>query len=362
MNIESFSEYSLSLNGATEDCAFGPDTILFRLCHKIFACINTERSEVAVLKCAPEYAAELRAHYAGISGAWHWNKRHWNDVRFDADVDDGLLRRLVDHAYEEVRKSLPKKTLYNFPDLPDGWRHGHLPVTDTVMERLRQPDPPNGNAPFLLLTTDFQTAGRGQRGTTWEADAEKNLLFGFRFRPAGVKADRQFVLSEITALAVADALSASCGGIRVKWPNDIYYKDSKICGMLIENDLCGDEIAVCVVGIGINVNQEAFAGDAPNPISLRQILGKDTDRAAVLRRFLKAFAGRYDRLRAGEGGKIAAEYLRRLYRGSGTYAYRDKNGAFKAAIESIGEDGRLRLRGTDGRLREYAFKEVSFII
>lgn len=109
MNIEIIREYCLSKPLATEDTAFGPDTILFRVYDKIFACIDLERPDLVVVKCDAEYALSLREQYSGIRPAWHWNKRYWNELCFDCDVDDALIFRLIDHSLEEVLKKLPKK-------------------------------------------------------------------------------------------------------------------------------------------------------------------------------------------------------------------------------------------------------------
>lgn len=110
MNIEIIREYCLSKPLATEDTAFGPDYILFRVYDKIFACIDLERPDLVVVKCDAEYALLLREQYSGIRPAWHWNKRYWNELCFDCDVDDALIFRLIDHSLEEVLKKLPKKT------------------------------------------------------------------------------------------------------------------------------------------------------------------------------------------------------------------------------------------------------------
>ncbi len=109
MDIERIREYCLSRKKATEDMAFGPDGLLFRIYGKIFAYLDLERPDRVVLKCDPDYALELRERHEGICGAWHWNKRYWNEVRFDSDVDDELIFRLVDHSLSEVLKKLPKK-------------------------------------------------------------------------------------------------------------------------------------------------------------------------------------------------------------------------------------------------------------
>ena len=110
MNIETIRDYCLAKPLTTEDTAFGPDTVLFRIYDKIFACIDLERPDLVVVKCDAEYALQLREQYSGIRPAWHWNKRYWNEVCFDCDVDDALIFRLIDHSLAEVLKKLPKKT------------------------------------------------------------------------------------------------------------------------------------------------------------------------------------------------------------------------------------------------------------
>lgn len=109
MNVEDLRNYMLALKGVTEDNAFGPDCLNYRVCNKIFACINLETPDHVALKCDQEYALFLRDRYRGITGAWHWNKKYWNDVWFDTDVPDGLVLELVGHAVAEVLKKLPKK-------------------------------------------------------------------------------------------------------------------------------------------------------------------------------------------------------------------------------------------------------------
>ncbi len=383
MNVETIRDYCLSKPGATEDCAFGPENILFRICGKIFACIDLERPWLVVLKGEPNYAEELRDRYLGITPAWHWN-----DVRFDADVDDETILAFVDHSYNEVVKKLPKKTLYNFPDLPAGWHHEHLPEVDTTMNYIREPEVFGRPAEFELITADFQTCGHGQKGTVWESERGENLLFAFRFRPeicdkhsrckdyqlsiinyqlstdatSPLSANQQFLISEIVALAVHKALSryVEPSGLTVKWPNDVYFGDKKICGMLIEHNLRGANIASTVVGVGINVGQTTFKGDAPNPISIKQITGGNPDRSAVLRNFLKHFMDFYALLKSAQYDKVHNLYKQSLYRLHGAHRYRDARGEFTATIEDVKSNGLLVLRDTTGQVREYAFKEVEY--
>lgn len=110
MNIERIREYCLSKPLATEDSAFGPEGVLFRVYGKIFAYLDLKRPDLVVCKCDPDYAIDLRDKYNGICGAWHWNKRYWNEIHFDADVPEELILHLIDHSLSEVLKKLPKRT------------------------------------------------------------------------------------------------------------------------------------------------------------------------------------------------------------------------------------------------------------
>lgn len=222
-----------------------------------------------------------------------------------------------------------------------------------------------------LVTTDYQTHGHGQVNTVWESARGENLLFSFLFRPQHITAGEQFFLSEIACLAVAHTLDAYTEGISVKWPNDVYHHDRKICGMLLRHTLSGAQISATLVGIGLNLNQKQFVGDAPNPVSLRQIIGRPVDREEVLCRF----AHHFDRLlravtppdpdeRLAQRQRLHGEYLRRLYHRDGAHDYVDaaSSETFSAHIVDVAPTGQLTLRTTDGRLRHYHFKEVRFVV
>ena len=222
-----------------------------------------------------------------------------------------------------------------------------------------------------LVTTDYQTHGHGQVNTVWESARGENLLFSFLFRPQHITAGEQFFLSEIACLAVAHTLDAYTEGISVKWPNDVYHHDRKICGMLLRHTLSGAQISATLVGIGLNLNQKQFVGDAPNPVSLRQIIGHPVDREEVLCRF----AHHFDRLlravtppdpdeRLAQRQHLHREYLRRLYHHDGAHDYVDtaSGKTFSAHIVDVAPTGQLTLRTTDGRLRHYHFKEVRFVV
>lgn len=109
MNIESVREYCLRKKGVTESFPFDETSLVMKVMSKMFALIDLEKANSVALKCDPERAIDLREHYEGIEGAYHFNKRHWNNVRLDKDVNDVLLKELIDHSYEEVIKKFTKK-------------------------------------------------------------------------------------------------------------------------------------------------------------------------------------------------------------------------------------------------------------
>ena len=237
-----------------------------------------------------------------------------------------------------------------------------LTSVDSTMAYLqRLPDAATTDDLYVVVA-EMQTAGRGQRGTHWESESGKNLTLGLRVYPTFLKADEQFRLSEVTALAIAEALDLYTDGISIKWPNDIYWNDRKICGMLLEHDLRGSEIACTRIGPGININQQQFFSDAPNPVSLYQILGHDTDLTAFLHQFLQRFSSAYAALRSGARQSIDWQYHQRLYRREGLFTYADAQGTFRARLIGVSPDGTLQLEDETGRLRKYAFKEVRFVL
>jgi len=219
-----------------------------------------------------------------------------------------------------------------------------------------------------VLYTPCQTAGRGQRGNSWESEPGKNLAFSILLKQPPVAARDQFAISEAASLAVVEALTAATNNsevFTVKWPNDIYWHDSKVCGMLIENSLQGTTIATSIVGIGINVNQRAFVSDAPNPTSLALITGTEHDLDAILHHVCE----RIEQLVAALGDEAARtslhkHYMAVMYRNDGAqHPYQDASGqCFMAQVHDVAPTGALTLRHADGTSHSYLFKEVKHII
>lgn len=215
---------------------------------------------------------------------------------------------------------------------------------------------------IVAVQADYQSAGRGQAGNSWESLPGENLLLSILVHPVMVPLRQQFLLSMAGAVALKDALSEYTDGISCKWPNDIYWNDKKISGTLIETSVRGGHIADCIFGIGINVNQEVFVSDAPNPVSLRQILGKEVKLKKVMRSVMAHFEEMYRLIIQGDYIDIAGLYHQSLYRRHGFHRYRDARGEFEAAIVEVEDNGHLILRDREGRMREYELKELSYVL
>ena len=237
------------------------------------------------------------------------------------------------------------------------WKIVHIDETDSTNRWLRERKQENASAGMedMVVWTDFQTAGKGQGTNSWESERGKNLLFSILYHPEGISANRQFVISMAISLAIADALGEQIGDVSIKWPNDIYWRNAKIGGILIENRLSGQIIKDSIIGVGINVNQQHFHSDAPNPVSLWQIHGHETDREALLHEIL-------DRFILYINQDIKERYKGILYRRKGFHPYSDKNGNFMATLEDVEDDGHLLLSDESGKERRYAFKEIQYII
>ncbi|MDR3260591.1 MAG: biotin--[acetyl-CoA-carboxylase] ligase [Tannerella sp.] len=210
-----------------------------------------------------------------------------------------------------------------------------------------------------VVVAGAQTAGRGQAGNAWESEAGKNLTCSFLFRPDGLPAGQSFVIAELAALSVKRILDGIVPGITVKWPNDVYWLDRKICGILIENGILGGRIVRSIIGIGLNLNQTVFLSDAPNPVSLAQITGIASDPPEILEQLRTVFHSLTRQLKSEGPENIHRDYVRALYRREGFYPYRDADGCFDARIHRIEPSGHLILERKDGALSRYAFKEVS---
>ena len=264
----------------------------------------------------------------------------------------------------------------------------HLRETKSTNDCLLEMDAAD-DAPDVMtvVVANYQTAGRGQSGNHWESEAGKNLLMSVMTHPRRIPVHQQYLLSMALACALRDVLSHYTDGITIKWPNDIYWHDKKISGTLIETRLKDKEISDCIFGIGINVNQTAFQSDAPNPVSLKNIIQNDTPTQeimnAVIERLTHYIKMVEDEIASGMAASgnasgtsfseskndtlsssgIRVDYLKNLYRLDGNmYPFEDNDGQFMASITTVLPDGTIVLADSDGQERRYAFKEVKFIV
>ncbi len=213
---------------------------------------------------------------------------------------------------------------------------------------------------LFTLCTFCQTAGRGQQGNKWESEPDKNISFTTIIRYPEISAPALWIVSEICAIAVAQTLSDSYNiNAQVKWPNDIYVGDKKICGILIENVILGEQVVCSLAGIGLNINQTIFRSDAPNPVSMKQLTGIEYDKEEVL----KLILANIKKLLTIAPAELKKQYMLLLYRHEEVWKWRrvQNNQTFDAEIVDIDTFGRLILKKQDGQTETFAFKQIQYI-
>ncbi len=217
-------------------------------------------------------------------------------------------------------------------------------------------------ADALVVTAHSQTSGRGQRGNVWHSNAGENLLVSILVRPQYINVKEQFSLSQVAALAVKATMKHFGIDVALKWPNDIYVGNKKLCGMLLELQYCNTNIEQAVIGIGLNINQEQFVEMDKIPVSMYQLTGCKYNINDVLDVLLSCFSYYYRKLLTGNRLHVALEYKESLLGVGVAMNYRDKNGSFVATIINVENDGHLLLQRTCGELSRYAFKEVELLL
>lgn len=240
-----------------------------------------------------------------------------------------------------------------------------LQETTSTNDYLKQRCKEDKAKEFYTVIAECQTNGKGQRGNCWESEEGKNLTFSTVIYPTALEAKKHFIISAIASYAVYEALAQYTSGFSIKWPNDLYWHDKKIGGILIENDMEGKYITQSIIGIGINVNQLNFLSDAPNPVSLAQITGAKIERKELFAKIIQGLISGYLQLEhdiTQTEHIIQILYQKVLYRRNGMHPYRDAKGCFSAQIHKVEPNGYLVLKDEQNMLRKYAFKEVEFII
>ncbi len=212
-----------------------------------------------------------------------------------------------------------------------------------------------------VICAGYQTAGRGQGNNRWESETGKNLLFSIVLYPVTIRAEKQFSISRMISLGIRDFLLAFSKDVFVKWPNDIYVRNDKIAGILIENAIIKSEIEHTIAGIGININQTKFPGDIPNPASLKTVTGRDHDIEKCLDDILACLDKRYRQLGYDKKNALDKEYLTALYRYDQWTEFQDSRGIFEGRIIAVTDSGRLQIEDRRSRTYEYEHGEVNFL-
>ena len=212
-----------------------------------------------------------------------------------------------------------------------------------------------------VIMAESQFAGRGQQQNRWHSEPGKNLTFSLLLKPVFLPLSQQFELTRAVSLGIINALEPLLGNnLKIKWPNDIYYSDKKLGGILIENLVQGEQIKNSVIGIGLNINQDTFPLDLPHAVSLKQILHKDYDLKFLLSEICKNIEIAYLSLMAGRFEPLRKAYLERLYWLNEEKKFRVNGLIFSGQITNVKNNGLLVIN--DGTQEtEYNLKEIEFL-
>lgn len=212
-----------------------------------------------------------------------------------------------------------------------------------------------------VIMADNQYAGRGQHENVWHAEPGLNLTASIFLKPGFLPVDRQFLLNMAISIALRNALKMRVEEhISIKWPNDIYYLDRKLGGLLIENSVSGGNYKSAIIGIGLNVNQLEFSRErVKTAVSLREILQEDVNLMELLAEICSHIEAQYLKLK-GNPGHLADDYMSGLYKFGQLASFRDKHGSFEGSIVDVTVDGGLVVAVGEGK-RRYNFREIEFI-
>ncbi|WP_240663202.1 biotin--[acetyl-CoA-carboxylase] ligase [Mucilaginibacter limnophilus] len=212
-----------------------------------------------------------------------------------------------------------------------------------------------------VIMAEAQYAGRGQQQNGWHAEPGKNLTFSLLLNPVFLSISQQFDLNRAISLGVHYALKPILGEpLSIKWPNDIYYDDYKLGGILIENILSGEKIKHSVIGIGINVNQDEFPPHVPNPVSVKQILHSDYDLRQLLLEICGGIEAYYLKLKAGRTDELRSGYLDILYGLNESRNYKSNDSVFEGTIKNVTPEGLLVVNTLNGD-KLFGLKEIEFL-
>jgi BirA family transcriptional regulator, biotin operon repressor / biotin---[acetyl-CoA-carboxylase] ligase len=213
----------------------------------------------------------------------------------------------------------------------------------------------------MAFVAKEQTAGKGQRGKSWQMQPGTSIAMSLVLKTDKLRPDQQFYLSMLVALAANDFFKKYAGKeTSIKWPNDLYWRDRKAGGILIETVFKGSKWQWAVVGIGININQSRFNKALPNPVSLHQITNKDYDAIALAEELYEIIMKRVETIAETPVDKIKREYNRHLYKLNEAVKLKKASAVFKTIIKGVSLQGQLHTFDTMDR--QFDFGEVEWIL
>lgn len=206
-----------------------------------------------------------------------------------------------------------------------------------------------------------QTEGKGQRGKQWRSIKGENIILSVILNTSSLRVSDQFLLSMTTALAAYDFFSDYAGDeSSVKWPNDLYWRDRKAGGILIENIITGKEWQWAIIGIGININQTSFGEEIPNAVSLKQITGKHFIPVELVKELCSHLEKRYFQLLTTPHQTIIDAYNHVLYKKGQKITLKKNNAVFDCIVKGVNSYGQLITETAIEQLFEVG--EVQWII
>ncbi len=212
-----------------------------------------------------------------------------------------------------------------------------------------------------LIYTDYQKKGKGLGQNKWYSEKKKNILASLIVF-SEIEVEQHFQLNMVISLSICEYLQNKGVSAKIKWPNDIYVKDDKIAGILVENRLYGDKINSSVIGIGLNLNQTDFPSKILNPVSLKTINNQEYNIENEIVELFTLISQKIESLQKGSNTSIKSSYLNKLYRYDEWSYFKKDNLTFEAKIIDVKNDGYIVLVDKKGNQTDYYFKEVEFVI
>lgn len=214
-----------------------------------------------------------------------------------------------------------------------------------------------------LVSADEQTAGKGMGNNGWESESRQNLTFSVALDVSFLPAQRQFLLSEAVPLGIIEVLDTILPSEKwsIKWPNDIFYENRKLAGILINSTIKANMMDASIVGIGLNVNQMQFQDWPTHPISLKMITGEDYDLRPLLEQIAEHLLIKVQQLKS-DPAAIEQDYLKRLFRYRRWADYEVDGEIMRLFMTGIDSFGRLQLVDEQQVLRTFDIKEIKFVL